>query len=108
MVEQQTAGVASHALEQLRDLVHGGPGLLVLTGAGISTDSGIPDYRGPNSVNRNPMTFQEFRSGTVAQQRYWARSFVGWQRMSRAVPNDGHRALAVLEGAGFVSTLITQ
>jgi NAD-dependent SIR2 family protein deacetylase len=96
------------AVGRLRDLVRSGPGLVVLTGAGMSTDSGIPDYRGPNAVNRTPMTFQEFCSGPVTQQRYWARSYVGWQRMSRALPNDGHRALAVLEDAGHVSTLITQ
>jgi NAD-dependent SIR2 family protein deacetylase len=95
-------------IDELRDLVRGGPGLLVLTGAGMSTDSGIPDYRGPNAVSRTPMTFQEFRSGPVAQQRYWARSYIGWQRMSRAVPNDGHLALAALESDGHVSTLITQ
>src|SRR6478752_5708640 len=93
---------------ELRALVLGGPGLVVLTGAGMSTDSGIPDYRGPDSVPRTPMTFQQFRSGPAAQQRYWARSYLGWQRMSRAEPNDGHRALAALERDGHVSTLITQ
>ena len=79
------------ALDLLRDRQ-----LVVLTGAGLSTDSGIPDYRGPGSPPRKPMTYQEFVSGPQAQQRYWARSHLGWGRMRRAEPNEGHRALARL------------
>ena len=83
-------------------------GFVALTGAGVSTDSGIPDYRGPGSVARQPMTYQDFVSGPVAQQRYWARSHLGWSRMRRALPNAGHHALARLESRGAVRLLITQ
>jgi NAD-dependent SIR2 family protein deacetylase len=81
---------------------------LALTGAGVSTDSGIPDYRGPGSPARTPMTYQEFVSGPPAQQRYWARSHLGWSRMRRAEPNAGHRALTRLEAAGRLRMLVTQ
>ena len=82
--------------------------LVVLTGAGMSTDSGIPDYRGPNSPDRLPMTYGEFVSGPEAQRRYWARSHVGWSRMGNASPNAGHRALAALEARAAIDLLITQ
>src|SRR3712207_1886092 len=74
----------------------------------MSTDSGIPDYRGPGSVTRSPMTYQEFVSGPAAQQRYWARGFLGWTRMGRAEPNRGHVGLAGLEAGGTCSAVITQ
>lgn len=80
----------------------------VLTGAGISTDSGIPDYRGPDSPPSNPMTIRQFTSDPVFRQRYWARNHVGWRHMNDTLPNAGHRALAALEAAGVVTGVITQ
>jgi NAD-dependent SIR2 family protein deacetylase len=80
----------------------------VLTGAGVSTDSGIPDYRGPAAVPRTPMTGKEFRSGWAAQQRYWARAYLGWAAMGGAEPNITHRLLAEFEDAGIVDAVITQ
>jgi NAD-dependent SIR2 family protein deacetylase len=82
--------------------------LAVLTGAGVSTDSGIPDYRGPDSPPSNPMTIRQFTSDPAFRQRYWARNHVGWRHMHATLPNAGHRALAALERAGVVSGLITQ
>ena len=81
---------------------------VVLTGAGLSTDSGIPDYRGPGAPVRMPMTYQDFVAGVHQQRRYWARAHVGWARMGSAEPNGGHRALARLEQHGQVPFLITQ
>jgi NAD-dependent SIR2 family protein deacetylase len=80
----------------------------VLTGAGMSTDSGIPDYRGPDSPPSNPMTIRQFTSDPEFRQRYWARNHVGWRHMAETLPNAGHRALAELERAGVVSGVITQ
>jgi len=81
---------------------------LVLTGAGMSTDSGIPDYRGPTAVARMPMTYQDFVGGSDAQQRYWARAHVGWSHMRTAEPNVGHILLATMEQEGRLAGLITQ
>jgi NAD-dependent SIR2 family protein deacetylase len=97
-------------LPQLVDLVGRGP-VAVLTGAGISTESGIPDYRGPTGATlrrHTPMTYQAFTRDPHARRRYWARSHLGWRAMSEAVPNDGHRALVELEQLGIVSGIITQ
>ncbi|MEW2567273.1 NAD-dependent protein deacetylase [Streptomyces sp. NPDC047070] len=85
-------------------------GVLVLSGAGISTESGIPDYRGEGgSLSRHtPMTYQDFVGGTQARRRYWARSHLGWRTFGRARPNAGHRAVAAFARHGLLTGVITQ
>ncbi|MFD2765173.1 NAD-dependent protein deacetylase [Micromonospora eburnea] len=84
--------------------------VVVLSGAGLSTESGIPDYRGPSGAARRhtPMTFQAFTGDPDARRRYWARSHLGWRLIARAAPNAGHRAVAWLQHAGLVGGVITQ
>jgi NAD-dependent SIR2 family protein deacetylase len=84
--------------------------VVVLSGAGLSTESGIPDYRGPTGRARpaQPMTYQDFVGSAAARQRYWARSHLGWRRIARAVPNLGHLAVADLERRQLLRGIITQ
>jgi len=80
----------------------------VLTGAGVSTDSGIPDYRGEGAPRRTPMTVDQYLSSDAARRRYWVGSHLGWRAFAAAEPNAGHRAIASLEERGIVSGVITQ
>jgi NAD-dependent SIR2 family protein deacetylase len=103
------AGPSADSLAVLADLVTAG-GVVILSGAGLSTESGIPDYRGPSGLARRaePMTYETFTATAAARQRYWARSHQGWRHIARAVPNAGHRAVAELERRGLVTAIITQ
>jgi NAD-dependent SIR2 family protein deacetylase len=107
LARPQDAGVDS--FKELVDLVAGG-GVLILSGAGLSTESGIPDYRGPTGLARRaePMTYQEFTGSAAARRRYWARSHYGWRHVARALPNTGHHAVAELQRRGLLSGIITQ
>jgi NAD-dependent SIR2 family protein deacetylase len=105
-------GYADSSTGPFRQLVGslGRGNVVVLSGAGLSTESGIPDYRGPSGQARRaqPMTYQAFTGSERARQRYWARSHVGWQHIAAAGPNAGHHAVAALEARGLVSGIITQ
>jgi NAD-dependent SIR2 family protein deacetylase len=96
-------------LSEVVDVVAEG-GVVVLSGAGLSTESGIPDYRGEGgSLRRHtPMTYQDFTATEAARQRYWARSHLGWRTIARAAPNTGHHAVAALREQGYLSGVITQ
>lgn len=94
----------------LEDFIDRHQRLFILTGAGCSTSSGIPDYRDADGKWKRlpPVTYQAFMGGESTRRRYWARSMLGWRRFSRAQPNDAHRALARLEAMGKSELLLTQ
>lgn len=100
-------GAAADALDAVAEVLRGRH-TAVLTGAGLSTDSGIPDYRGKGAPVRTPMNFQTFVGDERARKRYWAGSHLGWHRFRVAEPNLGHRSLARLEHSGLISGVITQ
>jgi NAD-dependent SIR2 family protein deacetylase len=104
------AAVAQEHLQEMESVraLLSGKRLALLTGAGLSTDSGIPDYRGPDAVPRSPMTYQELVRDAANRQRYWARNHIGWSHLRHADPNQGHHAVAELERRGLLTGLITQ
>ena len=106
---QLTEARTTASFGTLVDVVGSG-GVLILSGAGLSTESGIPDYRGPTGLARRvtPMTYQTFTGSAAARRRYWARSYLGWRHIALAVPNDGHRAVAELSRRGLRTGIITQ
>ena len=108
MSERETLSAAAlYGVDFAREKLSG-QRVLALTGAGISTDSGIPDYRGAGRVARHPMTYDTFMGSHESQVRYWARSFIGWNRIAEAEPNPGHFAIAKAEAANRVFQTITQ
>jgi len=105
LAEARTTG----SFGMLLDVVTAG-NVLVLSGAGLSTESGIPDYRGPTGLARRatPMTYQTFTASAAARRRYWARSHLGWRHIAQAAPNRGHHAVAELGRRGLLAGIITQ
>ncbi len=103
----ETHGLAA---DSLASFVYRHPRLMVLTGAGVSTESGIPDYRDADGAWKvsPPVEYPAFMAQLAVRQRYWARSLVGWQHFSRARPNAAHHALARLEQTGRIELLVTQ
>ena len=102
--------VPAAPLDALCELARG-KAVLALTGAGLSTESGIPDYRGPEALARparRPIHGPDFVRSEAVRRRYWARAVLGWERIRLAEPNAGHRALAALEGRGAVTHVVTQ
>jgi len=105
------AVVAAQDVDPLRQFLDRHARLFVLTGAGVSTDSGIPDYRDADGEWKRPsrpVQYRDYMADAATRRRYWARGLAGWQHLQRAAPNDAHRALARLERAGRVELLVTQ
>mmetsp|Transcript_13189 Transcript_13189/g.46152 ORF Transcript_13189/g.46152 Transcript_13189/m.46152 type:complete len:301 (-) Transcript_13189:49-951(-) len=104
----KAAAASSAQIRALLDAVRGKERVLVVTGAGVSTDSGIPDYRSPGRPPHKPIQHNDFMGSAATRQRYWSRSFVGYPVLSAARPNSVHRRIAELQDAGRVAGLVTQ
>lgn len=104
------AGSGKNSVDELAAFLARHASLLVLTGAGMSTASGIPDYRDRNGVRRGraPIQGPDFQASDAVRKRYWARSMAGWPVLARAEPNAGHRAIAELETSGKLAAIVTQ
>lgn len=101
----------SDEIAKLQSFIRKSTNLVCVTGAGLSTESGLPDYRSPNgsySKGHKPVTIQEFGKSEASRKRFWARSFEGWMKFSNATPNRGHHALAQLESQNILKHIITQ
>ncbi|RLP72615.1 NAD-dependent deacetylase [Mycetocola manganoxydans] len=107
MITGPTPELDERGLDRAYAVLSGGT-FAVLTGAGVSTDSGIPDYRGAGAPKRTPMTVTQFLRNDDSHKRYWAGSHLGWAHFDAAEPNAGHRMLATLEETGFVNGVVTQ
>jgi len=99
-----------HSTSSLINFIEANAPVFVLTGAGISIDSGLGAYRDDNGdwIRQNPITGQDFKTKLASRQRYWARSFVGWPSVDNALPNPAHKAIVTLQQQGLLSTVITQ
>jgi NAD-dependent SIR2 family protein deacetylase len=108
-VGQLTEAVTAGSFGLLVGILAAGDAV-ILSGAGLSTESGIPDYRGPTGRARRatPMTYQTFTAEVTARRRYWARSYLGWRHIARATPNSGHLAVAEFSRRGLLAGIITQ
>lgn len=94
------------SLDDARQVLTQAGSVVVLTGAGVSTNSGVPDYRGPGALRATPMLYSEFVNDPIARQRYWARNFQGWAQVSSKSPNPAHVALASMEHDGWPTAMI--
>lgn len=101
----------SRDIEVLSKFIRSKKKISVITGAGISTESGIPDYRSPKgsySKGHKPTTFQQFISSPLLRKRYWARSYLGWEKFDNSKPNKSHISIRELELMNYVNSIITQ
>lgn len=109
-MDSNKTGADVTGLTELAAFLKRFPKVMVLSGAGMSTASGIPDYRDQNGIRRGkaPVQGPDFRRMEAVRRRYWARSMVGWPTLAKAIPNAGHHAIADMEAAGKISTVLTQ